>query len=267
MNAPKPIQYGIIIALLWVCSCQGAIAQTEIKGTVYDRSLINEIQGVSVMSSSGAGAITDSLGRYHIMLPSNDSIYFSYLGKRTQKFPVKNIDNPLEYNISLDAVVTVTLAPILVAPNSYHLDSLENRKENERIFDYGGAGTLNNMKSSSGRKMGLGLGFDMDAMFDAKVGHSRESVQRYFIEDERQAYVDHRFTKAIVKKLTGLQPPALDTFMKEYRPSYEFTQSCTTDIELYQYIQEWGKSFLEDWTEEHKVISPGNKPLSPTTTP
>jgi len=257
MNPPKLFQKIVIMALL-ALSAGTVVAQTEIKGTVYDRSLVNEIQGVSVMTTSGAGTVTDTLGRYHITLSSSDSIYFSYLGKRTQKFPVKDIADPLEYNISLDAVVTVNLAPVLVTANSYHLDSLENRLENEKIFDYDGGGVLDNMKTGTGRRMGIGL--DMDAFFDAQVGRSRESVQRYFEEDERQRYVDHRFTKAIVKKLTGLQPPALDSFMHEYRPSYEFTQSCTTDLELYQYIQDWGKSFSQDWNEVHQVVSPNTNP-------
>ena len=256
MNPPRLFR-NLIIESLLALSCNRAVAQTEIRGTVYDRSLINEIQGVSVLSTSGAGTITDTLGHYHITLSSTDSIYFTYLGKRTQKFPVKGITDPQEYNISLDAVVTVTLAPILVAPNSYHLDSLENRRENERIFDNDRPSVLGGTNSGA-----FGVGLDLDMLFNgqAKLNKSRESVQRYFIEDEKQKYVDHRFNKAIVKKITGLEPPALDVFMREYRPSYEFTQSCATDWELYLYIKDWGKSFWIDWKENHKNIPPATNP-------
>jgi hypothetical protein len=227
------------------------MAQTEIKGTVYDRSLRNEMQGVDVLSSSGARTVTDTLGRYHISLSPSDSIYFSYLGKKSRKFPVKDIAAPLQNDISLDAVVTVTLAPVLVSPNSYHLDSLENRRENEKIFDFEKDSPLEGMKSGRGRSFGVGLDFDMFFNGQARINKSRLSVQRWFEEDERQNYINHRFSKAIVKKLTGLESPALDTFMVEYRPTYDFVKACTTDIELYQNILDWSKSFSEEWKYEH----------------
>jgi hypothetical protein len=248
MNLPKLLTNMILIAL--ALSNGAAVAQIEVKGIVFDRSLFNEMPGVNVMSTSGAGTVTDSLGHYKIILAASDSIYFSYLNKKTKKMPVKDIANPYEYDISLDVVATVTLAPILVVPNSYHLDSLENRRENEKIFDYESGSPLGNMKTGSGRRFGMGFNLD-DIFSNAKLNKSRLSVQRWFEEDERQNYVDHRFNKAIVKKLTGLQSPALDKFMHEYRPSYALTQSCATDVELYQYIQDWAKSFSEEWKQEH----------------
>jgi hypothetical protein len=71
------------------------------------------------------------------------------------------------------------------------------------------------------------------------------------LEEERDKYVDHRFNKILVKKITGLQPPALDIFMRTYRPSYEFIQNCENDYEFYKYIKDCGLYFSQRWKEEH----------------
>jgi hypothetical protein len=70
----------IISFFILLLSNQLMIAQVFINGTVYDRTQLYPMQAVSVMSTSGAGTYTDSLGRYHITLRSGDSLYFSYLG-------------------------------------------------------------------------------------------------------------------------------------------------------------------------------------------
>ena len=54
--------------------------------------------------------------------------------------------------------------------------------------------------------------------------------------DEQNKFIDHRFTRYIVKKITGLQDAELDTFMVRFRPSYTFTQYAT-DYEFYDYIK------------------------------
>ena len=42
-------------------------------------------------------------------------------------------------------------------------------------------------------------------------------------EQERQKFIDHRFNKALVRRLTNLDGTNLDVFMLRYRPSYAFT--------------------------------------------
>ena len=223
------------------------IAQVQISGTVYDRSQRNALAGVSVVGTSGGGTITDSLGNYSIKLRAEDSIYFSYLNKPTEKFPVKNINADQPFDISLEVDIQA-LPGVVVHSRVYSQDSLENRIEYQKIFDYGKE-YVTEMKSNRGRGMGVGVDFDM--LFDGKKNRRILAFQKRLEQEERDNYVDHRFTKALVKKLTGLQPPQLDTFMVQYRPSYEFIQSCETEYEYYKFISDWGKNFNEIWKEEH----------------
>src|SRR5437899_1708321 len=100
-----------ILLLLLVLQYREAVSQVVIKGTVYDKQARYGMPDVSVLSSSGLGTVTDSLGRYTIKVPGNDSIYFSYLGKMSMKFPVKKLqpDQPLDISlpVSIDSLPSV----------------------------------------------------------------------------------------------------------------------------------------------------------------
>lgn len=234
------------MALLFL-SARTAFGQVHITGTVYDESQRFAMVGVSVLGTSGAGTTTDSLGHYHISLPAGDSIFFSYLGKFTARFPVKDIAAGQPFDMAL-AVSIDSLPPVYVRARDYLTDSIQNRKDYAKVFDYQ-KNYLSNMKTS--RHGGLGVGLDLDLLLNGKAARRMEAFQKRLEEDEQDKYIDHRFTRAIVKKITGLDTPALDTFMREYRPTYDFIKSCATEYEFYHYIQEWGKFFNESWVENH----------------
>src|ERR1700744_1625811 len=248
MNRPRlPLLRCLLMALLFL-SVRTAFGQVHITGTVYDESQRFAMVGVSVIGTSGAGTTTDSMGHYHISLPSGDSIFFSYLGKFTARFPVKDIPAGQPFDMEL-AVSIDSLPPVYVRARDYLTDSLQNRKDYAKVFDYQ-KNYLTGMKSNKGGR-GLGVGIDFDMLLNGKAARRMEAFQKRLEEDEHDKYIDHRFTRAIVKKITGLEAPALDTFMREYRPTYEFIQSCATEYEFYHYIQEWGKFFNESWFENH----------------
>lgn len=222
--------------------------QAPITGTVYDKSL-RPIRGVSVMGTSGAGTVTDSMGKYHIRLVAGDSIYFSYLGKSTARFAVSDLPEGQPLDMSLQVRVD-TMPTVFVHPRDYRADSIENRREYDKVFNYGGPRYLPNIRLSPRGGIG-GMGLDLGLLFNIKQARRMEALQKRLIEEEHDKYIDHRFTKAIVKRVTGLRPPALDSFMVQYRPSYELIQSCETDYEFYRYIKEWGQLFYRDWKQSH----------------
>lgn len=200
------------------------------------------MQGVSVLGTSGQGTMTDSTGHYSIRLAQSDSIYFSYLGKYTARFAVKTLAPGYPLNISL-AVNIDSLPLVVVRPKLYRYDSLENRDEYRKVFEYdpdyivgGGSG---------------GVGLNLDMLLSPRKNRQMLALQRRLIEEEQDKYVDHRFNKTLVKKITGLQRPALDTFMRMYRPTYEFILNCENDYEFYKYIKDCGLYFSRMWRREH----------------
>jgi hypothetical protein len=62
------------------------------------------------------------------------------------------------------------------------------------------------------------------------------AFQHRLEREEQDKYIDHRFNKATVRKLTGLTGKSLDTFMIAFRPTYVFTIS-TNDYEFLQYVK------------------------------
>jgi hypothetical protein len=241
------VQKIILFFVSALCN-QLAGAQVLIKGTVYDRSQLYPLQAVSVMSTSGKGTITDSSGNYHITLHTGDSLYFSYLGKVSPKFPVNEITETAQFNISLDVAID-SLQSISVNQKNYIVDSLETRKEYQKIFDYSGGSYLSNMKTN--RRPGIGMGLNLDVLFNAKNTKQTLALQQRLEQEEEQNYVDHRFSKAVVKRITGLESPALDTFMVKWRPSYLYLKTFATDWDFYEYILHSGKLFLIVWKEQH----------------
>jgi hypothetical protein len=217
-----------------------AAGQVLVEGTVYDRSQRIGLPGVSVLATSGAGTATDSLGHYHIRLSTRDSLYFSYLGRFTARFPVRELNAGQPFDMSLD-VGTDSLPEVFVRSKNYLLDSLETRREYKKIFDYDGPDYLTGVKSSGRGGMGIGVDFDM-LLNPAKV-RRMEAFHDRLLWQERENYIDHRWSRSLVSKVTGLETPVLDSFMRVYRPSFEFLQSFETEYEFYKYISDCGKFF------------------------
>lgn len=235
----------IIIALIVIVFHEAAMGQLQIqiKGTVYERSARFGLQGVSVTGTSGAGTITDSLGHYKIVLPSSDSISFSYLGKATQKIPVKYIPPDQPFDMTLQ-VTAESLPTVVVRQGIYRLDSLANRKEYQKAFNY-------ERDYMADQSSGFGIGVSLDMLLDGKKARQMESLQKRLKQQEEDKYVDHRFNKTLVKRVTGMQSPALDTFMVQYRPSYETLKGFETEYEYYNYIRKLAVYFLDIWKQDH----------------
>src|SRR5580700_4600106 len=117
----------ILLAALLLAR-HGAFGQVEVHGTVYDRSRYFAMPGVSVISTAGQGTMTDSSGQYRLRVSRRDSIYFSYLGKATVKYPIGSIDPNYPMDISLSVAVD-SLPLVVVHPKAYRYDSMENRDE------------------------------------------------------------------------------------------------------------------------------------------
>lgn len=178
------------------------------------------------------------MGDYEIEVAESDSIWFSYLNKPTVKFPVLKITSPHSFDISLQINVPV-LKEVRIRQRNYRQDSIQNREDYAKIFNYERPGIKVN---SPGQFTGtpVAAGFDLDALIDIfnfKKRRSMASFQRRLIQQEQDKYVDHRFSKALVRRLTGLDSTELDKFMMIYRPPYEFT-ALLGDYDFQKYIKD-----------------------------
>ncbi len=193
------------------------------------------LDGVSVIANTGKGTATDSNGNYVITVNAEDSIYFSYLGRATVKYPVRDINSFSGFDIALHVDAT-ELKEVRVMPKNYIDDSIQNRKDYEKYFNYKKPKLTINDASSG---LGMGAGLDLNSLIEMfEYRKKRESVafQHRLVEDEHDKYIDHRFNPSIVLKITHLKGDALDSFMVRYRPSYSFCEHAT-DYDLLDYIK------------------------------
>ncbi|HUR11962.1 MAG TPA: hypothetical protein VM012_11360 [Flavitalea sp.] len=207
-------------------------AQVRISGTVFDISMKRPLDAVSVLSNSGSGTFTDPNGRYTLLVTENDSIWFSYLNKPTPKYAVAGILNRSSFEIALHVSSTM-LKEVMIRPRNYRQDSIQNRQDYAKAFDFTKPGI------SSSIAPGGGVGLDINEfinMFRFRRNRRMLAFQERLLREEADRYIDHRFNKPLIRKLTALTGADLDTFIVRYRPDIDFTQEAT-DYEFQEYIK------------------------------
>lgn len=223
-----------LLLLIGICISSLIWAQYKVKGTVYDSSRLYPIELVTVQSTGGKLTMTDSTGKYIIDVAEKDSVWFSFLGKPTPKYPVLKIPDVTQFDIALRLRSDV-MKEVKIKTRNYIDDSLQNRKTYAKVFGFQrpNISTLTSVTSS-------GVGFDLDEIiraFQFRKNRSMEHFRQRLEQEERDKFVDRRFTKLLVKRLTGLQKEEeVSSFMKKYRPTFEFTAG-TSDYDFQYYIK------------------------------
>ena len=86
---------------------------------------------------------------------------------------------------------------------------------------------------------GLTVGFDLDEiinMFRVKRNRNLLFLQKRLVSQEQEKYINYRYTKRFVQKLTHLDGEPLTKFMEYCKPSYEIL-GLLNDLELGDFIQ------------------------------
>lgn len=211
---------------------------TTVSGTIYDISARRPLEAVAVLSTSGRGTITDSAGRYSLTVKKNDSIWFSLIGKTTMKYAVDTISNLSGFDIMLHIKAT-QLPEVTVRNRYYRFDSIQNRNDYAKVFNFRKPSLQIINNPTYNTTPGVTAGLDINEiinMFRFKRNRQILALQRRLLQQEQDAYIDHRFKKLFVIKLTGLSGAALDSFMVTYRPDYEFLLTLN-DLEFGYYIE------------------------------
>lgn len=248
------VQIFFFIFLFLLIRSAPVFAQYKIRGTVYDSTRTYPVELVSVLSTSGKGTITNSKGEYEIEVGEKDSIWFSYLNKPTIKFPVLKIITPFNFDIALQVNVPV-LREIKIRQRNYKQDSIQNREDYAKAFNFRKPGL-----SVVTPQYGQAAGFDLNEIinvFRFRKNRSMQSFQKRLLAQEQEKFIDHRFNKGLVRRLTSLTDSALDSFMITYRPPYYFTV-ITGDYDFQKYIKDAAERFKKGlppasmWIEEEE---------------
>lgn len=228
------VRYIVLLLFILLVSAGRSAAQYKVKGYVLDSSRTFAIESVTVQSTGGQMSLTDTVGRYVIDVGEKDSIWFSYLGKSTPKYPVLKIADVNQFDIALRLKSNV-MKEVRIRNRNYKEDSVQNRKDYAKAFDFRrpSLGTMTSVTSS-------GVGFDIGEiirLFQFRKNRNAEKFRQRLEQQEIDKFIDHRFTKGLVKRLTGItSEEELTDFMKKYRPTYEFVAG-TSDYDFQFFIK------------------------------
>jgi hypothetical protein len=192
-------------------------------------------------------AYTDSSGSYSILVKKTDSINFTYRNKSTIWFPVSEIKYGYPFDISLQVSMAdkyKSLREVIVIKKSYKQDSVEFREKYAKVFNSstGGLRLTDGPSALNGGTPGLDPN-EIINMFRFRRNRSLRALQNRLITEEQEKFISYRFNKNLVKRITGLKDGKdLETFMKTWRPDYEFA-AYSTEIEFHTYILEAYRSW------------------------
>lgn len=238
-------------------------SQIIVSGIVYDSTKLIPLKDVVIQAGPGNTAISDSNGRYTIVTSEKDSLTFIYRNKPTAKFAVKQIENTGNFEISLHVRVTEKfklLKEVKIYSKNYRLDSLQNREQYASIFKYQRPGISPTTDSYTGA-----VGMDLNELiniFRFRRNKQLKKMQIRLLEQEKDNYINYRFNKNTVRRITKLQGKELDLFIKEYRPTFEFTENSSL-VQFYQYILDASYQFkkellLQDKTRDSLLNNPSS---------
>ena len=247
----KPLIFFTCFFLLVTISAR---SQFVITGTVSDYYSKAPLTAVTVQTTLGRYTISDSLGRYSIYVGKKDSVWFSYLNKQTQKYPVDTIAHPQSFDIALYVDVR-WLPEVRVQTRDYRFDSVTNRETYAKAFNYRKGGLRFSQSTPTAQSYVPGsvtAALDLDEIINAfRFKRNREMLafQQRLLQEEQDKYIDHRYSKYLVNQLTSLKGEELDYFMNFYRPSYDELQ-LMNDLELGYYVEQCYKNYV--YLKEHK---------------
>ncbi len=224
----------IFSALIYV---EGAKAQSTVGGVVVSKEDGLPIEGVAVTSKLlRSGVLTDYKGRYTLSVAGNgtitDTIQFSYLGYKEQKFPIHNGWNTF-YSISVSLEILPTNLKTLnyLGTRNFQNDSIQNRVDNAYLFNYKRPTVLTSIlhtplisQDYGGAQFGTGLGFNISSFYEGYLnGHYRRlrRFQKNLYLKEKQTFIHNYFNSQNVHQITGMEGEELKSFMKRYEPKFK----------------------------------------------
>lgn len=210
--------------------------QILVSGTVYDSTKILPVPKVFIKSTSGSTAITDTLGKYSIWVLATDSLIFIYNNKPTLHYAVQSIDNTGSFDISLHIRMYEkfkTLKEVQIFTKNYRQDSVDYRQRFATIFNYKKPSVQSSFDATTGAA-GLDIN-ELINIFRFKRNKQLKKMQERLEEEEKERFINYRFNKTTVSRITKLTGTDLTLFMKNYRPDFEFTKNSSL-VDFYQYI-------------------------------
>lgn len=213
---------------------RGQVTDTDRQLVLYPATVRNKKTNVRVFTDNG--------GYYRIPASKGDSILISFLGYLPQTFVVDNSVGEEVRDIRL-ALQERFLPRVEVSGkwNQYQLDSIARYEDYRPFLETKNRTLVDTEKKTQG---GFGLTFSPFTRYSRKQKDLRKFKELY-AKNEIQSYIDYRYSKTFVQRVTGFTGDSLLKFMYKYQPPYDMLRGMNNETLIF-WISERAKQWRKD---------------------
>lgn len=234
------MRYIYFLFILLVVAALNGKAQQFLTGKVFVKGGTDTLISVSIHDiTSQHYDLSDEDGSYRIQAAPGDHIAFSSVGYKADTITVTASILSAAYPVYLE-IKPQTLQAVRVGEfSNYQLDSMDRRKEYAWVYDHG------NTPRWDPNRHGDGVGVQMNIFRNSgAAAKQREKLEKRLQREEQDYYVDFRYNKDYVARITHLQGDSLKAFMKKYRPSYDYCRKAAM-VDILVYINDCYKLYMK----------------------
>ena len=227
-----------VISFLLLFSLSGR-SQQFLTGKVYRRESTETLVSVSIYNlSRRIHDLSEETGSYRIQVTPGERISFSSVGYKSDTLTVTADMLSGDYPVYLEPRAQTLQAVTVGSLSNYQLDSMARRNEYSWIYEHG-----NVNRFEKDRKGADGVGVSIDLFKNASsIDKQRERLKKRLLKEEQEYYVDSRYNREYVSRLTHLQGDSLQKFVTTYRPTYDFCRKAAT-VDILVFISDSFKKF------------------------
>jgi hypothetical protein len=235
------MRYSIyVIVLLLLGSLQGW-GQQFLTGKVFKKNSTEFLISVSIHNITAQRYdLSEENGSYRIQAAPGDHIAFSSVGYMADTLTVTasllTADCPIYLDIRPQTLQAVRVGEF----SNYQLDSMDRRKEYAWVYDHD-----NTEHIAKDRQGADGVGVTLNIFRNSgSAAHQRVHLRKRLEKEEEDYYVDSRYNKDYVAKITHLKDDSLLQFMRRYRPSYDYCRKAA-NVDILVYISDSYKQYMK----------------------
>lgn len=183
--------------------------------------------------------VSDMGGNFTIGAEQGDTVLFSSAGYKPDTVIVSAYMLAEPFDIYLEPHI-LTLAAVQVGSlSNYQMDSLDRWK------DYDWLVPKAKIKKVDRERHGDGVGISFSPQFKTDEDKQKERLKKRLDQEEQEFYIDFRFSKEYVTRLTHFKGDSLQQYMKTYRPTYSFCRDASS-VDMLLYVNDTMKEYKKE---------------------
>lgn len=215
--------------------------QQFLTGKIYKTNTSEHLVSVSIHNiTQQRYDLSEEDGSYRIQVLPGDHVSFSSVGYKADTITITASILTAAYPVYLD-VRAQTLKAIRVGEfSNYQLDSMDRKKEYAWVYDH-----QNTPHMAKDRQGADGVGVTLNIFRNtSSAAKQRIKLEKRLDKEEEDYFVDSRYNKDYVTKITKLKGDSLVEFMRKYRPSYDYCRKAA-NVDILVYINDSYKQYMK----------------------